>query len=140
MVEATFAARLDLRRGEAQPSLDFRARHLPLLLAANRAHRVRVAHGRQRRPAPAWGGCSIMVECAAERRDQSAQFVLVCKGHGALKILPTLVPIAGMRAVSVRSGCGGVRGVGSESHADLRPSRAHARVVAVGHVVLGPRP
>ena len=62
---ATVAARLDPRRGEAQPSLDLRARHLPPLLAVNRAHRVRVAHGRQRRSAPAWGGCSIMVVCAA---------------------------------------------------------------------------
>ena len=62
---ATVAACLDPRHGEAQPSLDLRARHLSPLLAVNRAHRVRVAHGRQRRPAPAWGGCSIMVECAA---------------------------------------------------------------------------
>ena len=42
-------------RSEAQPSVDLRLRHDPQLLAANRAHRVRVAHGRQRCPAPAWG-------------------------------------------------------------------------------------
>ena len=48
---ATVAARLETRCGEAQPSLDLRARHLPPLLAADRAHRVRVAHGRQRRSA-----------------------------------------------------------------------------------------
>ena len=38
-------------RSEAQPSVDLRLRHDPQLLAANRAHRVRVAHGRQRRSA-----------------------------------------------------------------------------------------
>ena len=53
--------------------------------------------------------------------------------------LKNLIVLPNMRILYINS-TPYVRGVGSESHADLRPSRAHARVVAVGRVVLGPRP